>query len=178
MPENFILYVGKRNTYKNFLFLIEAFNTLAATNRTLALVCAGGGKFTREEQRKIAKYHLTGRITHVQVDDTALSYLYTKAQAFVFPSLYEGFGIPILEAFACGCPAVLSKKSSLPEVGGDAARYFDPENAESLVATLAEVLEDKKLSGSLRIKGFERIKLFSWEKTASMTIETYRKAVS
>jgi len=177
VPENFILYVGKRNTYKNFLFLIEAFNMLAATNRTLALVCAGGGKFTREEQRKIAKYHLTGRITHVQVDDTALSYLYTKAQAFVFPSLYEGFGIPVLEAFACGCPAVLSKKSSLPEVGGDAARYFDPENAESLVATLAEVLEDKNLSDSFRIKGFERIKSFSWEKTARLTVETYKKAI-
>jgi glycosyltransferase involved in cell wall biosynthesis len=111
------------------------------------------------------------------VNDNILAHLYSKAQALVFPSLYEGFGIPVLEAFACECPALLSNRSSLPEVGGDAALYFDPESVPNLVERLAEVLENNVLVDSMRINGLRRLKLFSWENTARKTIETYRKVV-
>lgn len=177
LPNNYILYVGKRNTYKNFSFLLEAIKTLSQMNITSSLVCAGGGKFTPQERKEIHRLQLSDKIIQMDIRDNLLAYLYSKAQAFVFPSLYEGFGIPILEAFACGCPVVLSNRSSLPEVGGDAARYFDPESVLSLAEKLAEVVEDKALADNMRTKGFNRSKLFSWENTALKTIETYKKVL-
>jgi glycosyltransferase involved in cell wall biosynthesis len=177
LPENFILYVGKRNTYKNFLFLLQAFSSFLTRNNKLTLVCAGGGILSRQELMSIESLQLTNNIIQMKVDDATLAYLYSKAKAFVHPSLYEGFGIPVLEAFTCGCPAILSNKSSLPEVGGDAAQYFDPENIESLTTKMAEVLESSTLSDSMKSNGFRRSKLFSWENTAQKTLETYRKVV-
>jgi glycosyltransferase involved in cell wall biosynthesis len=114
----------------------------------------------------------------MDVNDNELAHHYSKAQALVFPSLYEGFGIPVLEAFACGCPALLSNRSSLPEVGGEAALYFDPENVPSLVERLVEVVEDKALADDMRTMGLNRLKLFSWEMTARKTIEIYKNVVS
>jgi glycosyltransferase involved in cell wall biosynthesis len=113
----------------------------------------------------------------MDANDDLLAYLYSKAKAFVYPSLYEGFGIPVLEAFACGCPAILSNRTSLPEVGGNAARYFDPEDVASLVTTLLEVLHNKDLAEDMKAKGFERAKSFSWKKTAEQTLQTYRKVI-
>ncbi|MCX6122930.1 MAG: glycosyltransferase family 1 protein [Ignavibacteriales bacterium] len=178
LPDKYILYVGKRNTYKNFSFLLEAIKTLSQLNIMSSLICAGGGKFTMQERKKIHRLQLSDKISQIDIHDNQLEYLYSKAQAFVFPSLYEGFGIPILEAFACGCPVLVSNRSSLPEVGGDAARYFDPESIPSLVERLAEVIEDKTLAEDMRTKGFNRSKLFSWENTALKTIETYKKVSS
>ena len=178
LPNNYILYVGKRNTYKNFSFLLEAIKALSQLNITSSLICAGGGKFTTQERKDIHRLQLSDKIIQMDIRDNLLAYLYSKAQAFVFPSLYEGFGIPILEAFVCGCPVLLSNRSSFPEVGGDAARYFDPESIPSLVERLAEVVEDKALAEDMRTKGFNRSKLFSWENTALKTIETYKKVSS
>jgi glycosyltransferase involved in cell wall biosynthesis len=177
LPHNYILYVGKRNTYKNFPFLLNAIKAFSKTNIHLSLICAGGGNFTAQERKDINRLQLSDKIIQMNADDTILAHLYSKAQAFVFPSLYEGFGIPILEAFACGCPALLSSRSSLPEVGGDAAQYFDPESVPSLVERLAEVIEGKALADNMRAKGFNRLKLFSWEGTALKTVETYKKVV-
>jgi glycosyltransferase involved in cell wall biosynthesis len=177
LPDNFILYVGKRNTYKNFPFLLDAINALSQMNILPSLLCAGGGKFTAQEQKNIRKLKLPDRIFQMEVDDSLLAYLYSKAQAFVFPSLYEGFGIPVLESFACGCPALLSNRSSLPEVGGDAARYFDPESVPSLAEKLAEVIENKTLADDMIINGFNRLKSFSWKSTTLKTLETYKKVI-
>jgi glycosyltransferase involved in cell wall biosynthesis len=177
LPDNYILFVGKRNTYKNFSFLLEAISLLPQTHSSCSLVCAGGGKFTAQERNEISKFRLSERIIQMDADDHLLAYLYSGARAFVFPSLYEGFGIPVLEAFACGCPALLSNRSCLPEVGGNAVRYFNPESVSSLVENLTEVLEDKELAGSMRIKGFDRVKLFSWKNTALKTVETYKKVL-
>jgi glycosyltransferase involved in cell wall biosynthesis len=176
-PDNYFLYVGKRNSYKNFLFLLNAMNALNPISAHSSLICAGGGKFTAQERIEIDRLHLSSKIIQMDVDDTLLTYLYSKAQAFVFPSLYEGFGIPILEAFACGCPALLSNRSSLPEVGGDAAGYFDPENASDLSKKLTELIKEKDLANDMRKKGFSRLKLFSWENTARLTLDTYKKVV-
>ncbi len=177
LPNHFILYVGKRNTYKNFFFLLQAVKVLFKTDTNCFLVCAGGGTFTKQEIREIERLHLSERIIQIHADDTLLAYLYSKARAFVYPSLYEGFGIPVLEAFACGCPAILSNRSSLPEVGGDAAQYFDPENQASLVAALSEVLNNNDAAEHMRKKGLERVKLFSWDDTARKTLETYKKVI-
>jgi glycosyltransferase involved in cell wall biosynthesis len=177
VPNHFILYVGKRNTYKNFFFLLQALRVLFKTDTKYSLVCAGGGTFTKHEIREIERLHLSGRIIQIHADDTLLAYLYSKARAFVYPSLYEGFGIPVLEAFACACPAIVSNRSSLPEVGGDAAQYFDPENQESLVTALSEVLNNNDAADHMREKGLERVKLFSWDDTAQKTLETYKKVL-
>jgi glycosyltransferase involved in cell wall biosynthesis len=147
------------------------------TDTNCSLVCAGGGTFSKQEIREIERLHLSGRVIQIPSDDALLAYLYSKAQAFVYPSLYEGFGIPILEAFACGCPAIVSNRSSLPEVGGDAAQYFDPENLASLVTALSEVLNNNNAADRMREKGLERVKLFSWNDTAHKTLETYKKVI-
>ena len=177
LPDDYILFVGKRNTYKNFSFILEAMSLLPRTHASCSLICAGGGTFTAQEQNEISKFRLTGRIIHIEADDHLLVHLYSHAQAFVFPSLYEGFGIPVLEAFACGCPVLLSNRSCLPEVGGNAARYFNPESISSLVENLSEIIKDKELAGSMRTKGFDRVKLFSWKHTALKTVETYKKVL-
>jgi glycosyltransferase involved in cell wall biosynthesis len=178
LPNRYFLYVGKRNTYKNFFFLLNAMNALSQTTPHCSLICAGGGTFTARERKEIDRLRLSDKIIQMDADDTMLAHLYSRAQAFVFPSLYEGFGIPILEAFACGCPVLLSNRSCLPEVGGDAARYFDPESVSSLVENLTEVIEDKALADDMRTSGLNRLKLFSWDNTARKTIESYKKALS
>jgi glycosyltransferase involved in cell wall biosynthesis len=176
IPDKYFLYVGKRNTYKNFLFLLYAMKDLHQTGSHYSLICAGGGKFSAQEREVIRKLQLSDKIIQMDVDDNVLMRLYSKAQAFVFPSLYEGFGIPILEAFACGCPALLSNRSSLPEVGGNAAIYFDPESISDLSEKLARLIEDKDLTDDMRNNGLNRLKLFSWENTACLTLDTYKKA--
>ena len=177
LPDEYILYVGKRNTYKNFPILLQTLHLLRVSGRKSSLICAGGGFFTKQELTEIGRLNLGEVVLQMSADDNLLAYLYSRAKAFVYPSLYEGFGIPILEAFACGCPAILSNRTSLPEIGGDAARYFDPENASDLSGILLEVLQNSELAQNMRTKGLERIKLFSWERTAKKTMETYQKVV-
>ena len=99
---------------------------------------------------------------------------YANAECFVFPSQYEGFGIPVLESFACNCPLVCSNSSSLPEVAGNAAEYFDPLNTEDMSAKILRVIEDSDLREKLRASGRERLKLFSWDKAAKEHFECYR----
>jgi glycosyltransferase involved in cell wall biosynthesis len=177
LPDKYILYVGKRNTYKNFFILLKALKILSQNKIGSILVCAGGGKFSSQERKEIDNLHLSDKTIQMDVNDKILAYLYSKAQAFVFPSLYEGFGIPVLESFACSCPAILSNRSSLPEVGGDAARYFDPENISNLADELTGIIENRSLADNMREKGFSRSKLFSWETTALKTVDTYKKII-
>jgi glycosyltransferase involved in cell wall biosynthesis len=107
------------------------------------------------------------------VSDEQLSELYSKAIAFVFPSLYEGFGIPVLEAFASQCPAVLANSSSLPEISGDAAVYFDPFSIDDMRNQIERVICSPSLQNELIEKGKEQVKIFSWEKCAKETMEVY-----
>jgi len=116
---------------------------------------------------------LPGRCLQTGLNDRELAAAYAGALALVFPSLYEGFGIPVLEAFACGCPALLAGRSSLPEVGGDAALYFDPESGEELLCQAARLLHDPALRESLAAAGRERLRGFSWERTAAQTLAVY-----
>ena len=103
--------------------------------------------------------------------------MYKKASCFIYPSSHKGFGIPILEAFSCGCPALLAKSSCFPEIAGNAAMYFENGNEENLVKQLEMILEDTGLSQRLRQTGFERLRFFSWEKTVKQHIEVYQNVV-
>lgn len=176
LPEKYLLFIGNRFGYKNFLFMVEALFPVFRNHEDLHLLCAGGGKFQGPEVEVLRKLNLTSRVRNYPADDTTLLQLYKNACAFVFPSLYEGFGIPILEAFSCGCPAVLSNTSSFPEVGGTAALYFDPVDKMSLIHAIERILSDKGLRGEMKIRGFEQARSFSWEKTAAKTKEVYEVA--
>jgi glycosyltransferase involved in cell wall biosynthesis len=177
LPGKYLLFIGNRFSYKNFAFLVEALFPVFKNNDDLHLICAGGGKFTGPEIELIRKMNMASRVHICPADDASLQQLYKNAFAFVFPSLYEGFGIPVLEAFSCGCPAILSNTSSLPEVGGDAALYFDPVDRTSLADAVERILSDERRRDDLIARGCERIKLFSWVKTAAMTKKVYEIAI-
>lgn len=175
LPFPYLLYVGKREFYKNFTGFFRAIQPLLHRHSELHLVCAGGGAFSGEEQALFRAAGLSNRVQYQPIDDAILFGLYHHAEAFVFPSLNEGFGIPVLEAFGAGCPAVLSNRSSLPEVAGDAAVYFDPEDNESIADAIEQVLTSDSLRQQLRQRGAERLRLFSLDKTARQTFDVYKK---
>jgi len=173
LPEKYILYVGSRNGYKNFNLFVEAITPLLVKDNELKVVCVGGGNFKEKEKEKFKRLNITNKVYRYSVSDDILTYLYKKAIVFVFPSLYEGFGIPILEAFSCGCPALASNTSSLPEVAGDAAMYFDPKSKASVLSSIQKVIYDNNLRRQLIDKGYQRVKEFTWEKTAKKTKKLY-----
>jgi glycosyltransferase involved in cell wall biosynthesis len=170
----YILYVGSRFGYKNFERLISAFAILKITNPELRLVCFGGGAFTRDESILANDLGLSSSdIIQMAGADAILANLYTHAQVFVYPSLYEGFGIPPLEAMSCGCPVVCSGLSSIPEVVGGAGVYFDPLSPQDIAYAIQSVLENHDLKAKLIKAGFERIKRFSWERCVTETRAVY-----
>lgn len=174
----YILFVGTRSGYKNFDFFIRGLSPLLHKNDQMQVCCAGGGPFTIRERELFKDLEVPNQVHYVQPDDQLMKKLYTNALAFVFPSLYEGFGLPVLEAFSCNCPVILSNASSLPEIGGDAAIYFDPSDQASLTSALEQFLSDDSLRMKLILKGHERQKMFSWEKTARETKTVYEKVIT
>lgn len=173
LEKPYILFVGNRNGYKNFIFFIKSVAKLLKKDENLHVYCAGGGPFNQPELKLLNELNIFSRVRYVRTNDLIMKHLYENAQAFVFPSLYEGFGLPILEAFSCGCPVLLSNSSSLSEVGADAASYFDPTDPESLIQSIETVLSDDHYREKLIGKGFERLKQFSWENTALGTKKVY-----
>ena len=170
----YILTLGSRDPRKNTARLIESWSRLPANvkkNRRLVIVGREIHSFSDEGCGKIPDdARFAGYI-----DDNDLPALYSGADAFVFPSLYEGFGLPPLEAMACGCPVIVSKTASLPEVCGDAAYYIDPYSIESITEGMRKVLTDDTLSQCLHRKGLERAKLFSWGKSAEEHIRVFKE---
>ena len=169
----YLLYVGTLEPRKNLSRLISAFERLienGVCNHQLVLAGKKGWKiddlYTQIENSP-AKNNI---VLPGFVDKEDLAALYTNADVFVYPSYYEGFGLPILEAMSCGVPVVTSNTSSLPEVGGDAALYFDPMSIDDIYNRLAELLTDENLLLEMRRKGLERAKIFSWEKAGLETI--------
>jgi glycosyltransferase involved in cell wall biosynthesis len=170
--ENYILFIGQRAGYKNFNNFIQAVAPLLL-QYDLRLICTGQG-FNKIEIELLKSLKISGRIIIKFVKENELLELYSKAYAFVFPSLYEGFGIPILEAFAAGCPAILSNTGSLPEIGGNAAVYFDPNSIQDMRLAIEKVIISPNLQRQLQDAGTERVKHFSWEKCVDKTAQVYK----
>jgi glycosyltransferase involved in cell wall biosynthesis len=174
----YLLYVGQRQGYKNFLLLLKAYAQSKSINNDYNLVAFGGGTWTKEELNCFENLNIPiEKLINIQGDDEILTALYKNAKVFVYPSLYEGFGIPPLEAMSFGCPVIASNSSSMPEVIGNAAVYFDAKSISSLKSSLFQVLSNSSLCESLVELGYERIKLFSWEKCATDTLNIYKSII-
>ncbi len=174
MPSKYILFVGSRGGYKNFIKFIKSIAKILIEENRLSVICIGGGKFSDNEMLLLNKLKINGRIFQYDLNDNSLALFYKNAELFVFPSLYEGFGIPILEAFACECPVVCSNTSSLPEIATDGAEYFDPYDKNSIYTAVKTVLNNKKKKKTLIKNGSNRLKCFSWKKTAEQTKRIYQ----
>ena len=193
LPDNFLLYVGDANWVKNLPFLIEGFNNLIQTSdfKDVKLVLVGGVFLKNVENinhpeleslkrvnRLIKEQNLEGNILRPgELNLEELIYFYNLATVYVQPSLYEGFGLPLIEAFSCGTPVVSSNKGSLLEVGGDAAVYFDPTNLSQFVSILKEILQSKSLQDKLSRLGLKRAEKFSWDKVVADTKKVYLKTM-
>lgn len=172
----YILFVGNRSGYKNFSALLHAYAKSSLLRGKFQLVCFGGGLFSENEQTEIAHLGLDGgMVSHFSGDDQRLSQFYRQAQAFVYPSLYEGFGIPPLEAMANNCPVICSNTSSIPEVVADAGEYFNPDDAYSLQLAIERVVSSPIRMDELREAGQNRLQFFSWDRCAQETLNIYKK---
>jgi glycosyltransferase involved in cell wall biosynthesis len=173
VPEQYFLFVGKRTHYKNFYFFIQCIESFLIKDPTLKVVCVGA-KFNNLEIQYFKDLKVLENIKYINADDSMLGNLYRYAVAFVYPSLYEGFGMPILEAFKNSCPVLLSNTSSLPEIAGEAALYFNPKDINSVKASIYKILNDESFRDNLIKKGIERVKKFSWNTTVEQTLQFYR----
>ena len=170
----YFLYVGARTGYKNFPGLLSAF-AVAATIATEIILCTVGPGFTNDEERLIDELGLSGKVENYgAVSDSQLASLYQRSLALVYPSLYEGFGIPPLEAMQCGTLVIAANRSSIPEVVGDAGLLFDPDEPEALTDILVHVARNPEARHSFIERGDSRVREFTWEKTVRDTVEVYR----
>ena len=173
-PRPWALFVGKRNAYKDFDVLLHA--AAMAELSELTIVALGGGSRSADERNLIEQLGLERRVHFVSASDTELPAYYRGADLFVFPSRYEGFGLPTLEAMSCGTPVLLPRTSSHPEVAGPAGEYFLASSSESLAVAAAQLLGDRAKRDRMRELGVRRAAEFSWLRTATETMAVYRTA--
>lgn len=169
----YILYIGTRGYHKNFERFVRAFALLSNEYPNVKVVCTFK-PFTPQEIDFFRKLHVEERFVHFIADEKEINILYQNALFFIFPSLYEGFGMPILEAMVNRCPVVLSNASCFPEIAEDAALYFDPLQEEDICLKMKSILDDSILRESLISKGIDRVKEFSWKKCAAQHLEVYK----
>jgi len=172
----YILYVGARNGYKNFKGMLKAIASLLRQSSDLKLVCTGK-PFDDEEKNLINALKIEKSVLNILANDKTMCNLYSNAQLFIFPSLYEGFGFPLLEAFFFGVPACISNASCFPEIAYDAAVYFDPYDEVDIRNAVEKVLGDFELKERLISKGKERLKFFSIEKMVQQTESVYKSVL-
>jgi len=168
----YFLAVGSANPSKNFARLVEAFK-ISGVGKTHSLIIVGGGNagvFFSEAINSTENVVLLGRVS-----DDELKTLYQEAFAFLFPSLYEGFGIPLLEAMVCGCPILASNAASVPEVCGSSVIYFDPEDVTSISKAILEIIRNPSIAIELRSKGFIQAQKFSWEHSIDQLLESLKE---
>jgi glycosyltransferase involved in cell wall biosynthesis len=177
ISDPYILYVGHRGGYKNFDRLLEAIGS-SKLHRSVKLICFGGGAISLKERLSISAHGIPpDRVEYVTGNDALLKGYYQHAVAFVYPSLYEGFGIPLLEAMQCGCPVVCSDTDCFKEVAAQAAEYFDPDDSVSLASAITRVLQSPERRCMLIRDGHKRAEIFSWRKCARETYSCYRKVL-
>ena len=174
----FILFVGQRLRYKNFINLIKAYSTSSKINQNFDIVCFGGGNFLKEEKKLFNDLSIDkNNIHYFEGDRLDLNYFYKTARLFIFPSLYEGFGLPLLEAMNMQCPVICSNTSCFFEVVNDAALFFDPKNVESIASSIEDNIYNDQLLKNLVIKGSNNLDKFSWKKCADETEKIYSKII-
>lgn len=171
----YLLFVGERGMHKNFYHFIEAITPLLSDK--LHVICVGGGGFKKEEGDFLQSLGVQKYVRQETISDTKLIKLYQNAVAFIYPSVNEGFGLPTLEAFSCGCPVLCSNTSCFPEVGGDAALYFNPKDAASIRQCVEKILDTPKMCEMMRERGYKQLEKFSWKKCADETRTVYEKAM-
>jgi glycosyltransferase involved in cell wall biosynthesis len=178
LPEGYVLYLGSNKPHKNLVRLVDAWAQLQPQSAPLVIAGAWDSRYPRVRQR-VRELGLDDIVLWLgPVAEPDLPALYVGATLFVFPSLYEGFGLPVLEAMACGTPVAASDSSSIPEVGGDAAFYFDPIDIDEMAETIRSLLHDDELQGRFRALGLAQAARYSWERTAQSTLEIYRRGAS
>ena len=180
LPERYVLYLGSNKPHKNLVRLVDAWQqvsrlTFQASSFTLLIAGHWDPRYP-EAKRRVEELEMRDRVLFLpNVPEAELPALYRGAALFVFPSLYEGFGLPVLEAMACGTPVVCSGTSSLPEVAGDAALLVNPLDVEELAGKMKQVLADEAVQQDLRHKGLAQAARFSWERTARATLSAYQQ---
>jgi len=171
----FLLYVGRRDKYKNFDGLLHAYASSNWLKKNVRIVCFGGGMLQPQELTLMRDLGLTNKqVEQTRGNDERLAQFYQNAAAFIYPSLYEGFGIPPLEAMSMECPVICSNASSIPEVVGDAGEYFDPSSIESMRVSIERILQSTERRENLIQKGTKHCLQFTWERCASETLAIYR----
>lgn len=172
----YILFVGYREIYKNFRTFVKAAGAILNKEKDMKLICVGT-PFSEEEVAIFRKLNITDQVLSMHVSENTLNQLYAHAIVFVYPSLYEGFGMPILEAFANNCPVCLSNTSCFPEIAQDAGVYFDPMDEGSILSAMQRVIYDDKFRSEMIKMGRRHLGNFSWKKTAEETIATYSRLI-
>lgn len=176
--EPFFLFVGGRWGYKNFLGLAKAYRD-SGLYKSHKLICFGSDGFASHEIHRLKELGIPlDRFEIIDGDDSLLSRYYVSAVALVYPSLYEGFGIPLLEAMECACPVLCGATSSLPEVAGDAASYFDASDSSSIANAMLRIANSPEERRRLIEKGKDRVRQFSWDKCAQQTYAVYERLLS
>lgn len=176
LPSKYILFVGPRFEYKNFKFLVEEITEILRNDPNLYLVCAGGGNFRKEEKEYLNNLKLSQQVIQIDFKEIELGLMYKKAICFVFPSIYEGFGIPVLESMACGCPIILGNHSSFPEVAGDAGVYFDLNSPGNLSKKIDSLIKNDILRNEYSLKGIQQSRKFDWKIAAQECLNVYIEA--
>jgi len=176
-PSHFILFVGERGKYKNFNLLVEAIVPFLSKNKHYKLIAAGGGAFRDDEIKYLKTHHVYDQCNQISASDQQLKSLYKNAKAFVYPSSEEGFGLPLLEAFRNDCPTICSNLSCLPEIGGNAVLYFNPDKHLELLNVIEKITSDTVLREQLIQSGKDRLQEFTIEKCVTKTLDIYKTLI-
>lgn len=176
LPKRFVLFVGNRENYKNFNFFVESIQETLKNDKDLFLVCAGGNAFRSDEKALLRKLDLEDKVIQRNFLDSEINSYYRQALCFVFPSIYEGFGIPIMESMINNCAIILTDNSCFPEVAGDAALYYKLHDKADLKEKVEALVYDQALRQQYAALGSQRVKAFTWEKAADECLAVYQKA--
>lgn len=176
LPQRYVLFVGNRAAHKNVDVLLRAFAERAAHDHDLYLVLVGA--YLGSESRTLSELGIADRTLRLRVSDRQLPWVYRRAAVLVYTTLWEGFGLPVVEAMASGCPAVIADVDALTEVGGEAVRVFDHDDPAGLAAHIEEVIANTSEAERMRRCGMERARRYTWRRTAELTAQVYETVMA